>query len=141
VHWNSTWAQKIGNPMAYDYSILREAWLHHYLTDWAGDDGWVFRQYDEVRKFNYIGDTQFLTGEVVGKRCEDDRFYVDLMVQMTNQRGTVTTVCEATIMLPSREHGPVLLPEPPVKDRIRAIEMWKRHGELMVEKGIRVEAT
>src|SRR6201986_3499656 len=104
VHWNSDWAGKIGNPMAYEYRVLRESWLHHYLTDWVGDDGWVFRQYDEVRKFNYMGDAQFLQGQVVAKRQENGRFYVDLMIQMTNQRGTVTTNCEATVLLPSREH-------------------------------------
>jgi len=76
---------------------------------------------------------------VVGKRHEDDRFFVDLMVKMTNQRGTVTTICEATVLLPSREHGPVLLPEPPVKERLKATRMWKRHGEIMREKGYRVE--
>lgn len=139
VHWNSDWARKIGNPMAYDYSVLRESWLHHYLTDWAGDDGWVFRQYDEVRKFNYMGDVQFINGEVVGKRHENDRFYVDLMVKMTNQRDTVTTLCEATVLLPSRQYGPVLLPDPPVKEQIKAIQMWKRHGEIMREKGFKVE--
>jgi hypothetical protein len=138
VHWDSAWSQKIGNPMAYDYSVLRESWLHHYLTDWVGDDGWVFRQYDEVRKFNYVGDTQFLRGQVVAKRQEDNRFYVDLVVQMTNQRGTVTTNCEATVMLPSREHGPVILPAPPLEEQIKAAEMWKRHGEIMHERGIRV---
>jgi acyl dehydratase len=139
VHWNNDWARKIGNPMAYDYSVMRESWLHHYLTDWVGDDGWVFRQYDEVRKFNYMGDVQFIHGEVAGKRHEDDRFYVDLMIKMTNQRGTVTTICEATVLLPSREYGPVLLPEAPVKERIKATEMWKRHGEIMRDKGFRVE--
>jgi acyl dehydratase len=139
VHWNSDWARKIGNPMAYDYSVLRESWLHHYLTDWVGDDGWVFRQYDEVRKFIYMGDVQFLRGQVVGKRQEDGRFYVDLMVQMTNQRGTVTTTCEATVLLPSRDHGPVILPEAPREDQIKAIAMWKRHGEILREKGVEVD--
>jgi len=139
VHWNNDWAKKIGNPMAYDYSVLRESWLHHYLTDWVGDDGWVFRQYDEVRKFNYMGDVQFLQGQVVGKRQEDGRFYADLMVQMSNQRGDVTTTCEATVLLPSREHGPVILPEAPREDQIKAIQMWKRHGELLREDGLQVE--
>jgi len=137
VHWNSDWARKIGNPMAYDYSVLRESWLHHYLTDWVGDDGWVFRQYDEVRKFNYMGDVQFLSGEVVGKRVEDGRCYVDLMVKTTNQRDTVTTVCEATAILPSREHGPVILPDPPLAERAKATEMWKRHNELLREGGFK----
>jgi acyl dehydratase len=135
VHWDNDWAAKIGNPMAYDYSVLRESWLHHYLTDWVGDDGWVFRQRDEVRKFNYMGDVQFLEGVVVAKREEGPRCYVDLDVRMVNQRGTVTTVCDATVLLPSRAHGPVLLPEPPVEEQIKAIAMWKRHGELARDAG------
>lgn len=137
VHWNNEWARKIGNPMAYDYSVMRESWLHHYLTDWVGDDGWVFRQYDEVRKFNYMGDVQYLSGEVVGKRIEDGRCFVDLMVKTTNQRDTVTTVCEASVILPSREFGPVILPEPPLDERRKATEMWSRHNELMREKGFK----
>ena len=28
------WAQAIGNPMAYDYGVMRENYLYHYLTDW-----------------------------------------------------------------------------------------------------------
>ena len=66
LHWESEWSQQIGNPMAYDYGIIRECWLNHYLGDWVGDDGWVFRQHDEMRKFNYIGDTHVITGEVTG---------------------------------------------------------------------------
>jgi hypothetical protein len=33
----------------------------------------------------------------------------------------------------------VLLPDPPVKEQIKAIQMWKRHGEIMREKGFKVE--
>lgn len=137
VHWNNEWAQKIGNPMAYDYSVMREAWMHHYLTDWVGDDGFVHRQSDEVRKFNYMGDVQFITGRVVDKRAENGRFYVDLSTQMTNQRGVVTMPCEATVLLPSREHGPVILPEPPLDEQVKAVQMWQRHGQLMADKGFK----
>jgi hypothetical protein len=134
LHWDNKWAQGIGNPMAYDYGVVREGWFNHFLTDWAGDDGWVFRQYDEMRKFNYIGDTQFLKGQVVGKRAEDDRFYVDLVIEMTNQRGEKTSVGEATVLLPSREHGPVLLPRPAADLERKALKMFKRHNEIAAEK-------
>jgi acyl dehydratase len=134
LHWDNGWAQGIGNPMAYDYGVVRESWLNHYLTDWVGDDGWVFRQYDEMRRFNYIGDTQFLKGEVVGKRAEDDRFTVDLVMEMTNQRGEKTTVGEATVLLPSREHGPVLLPKPSADLERRAIKMFARHNAVKDER-------
>ena len=38
---------------------------------------------------------------------------VDVDLEMMNQRGEVTTPGHASILLPSREHGPVRLPDPP----------------------------
>jgi hypothetical protein len=35
---------------------MRECWLYYYFSDRCGDDGWAFRQYDEIRKFNYQGE-------------------------------------------------------------------------------------
>ncbi len=73
VHWDNAWAQAIGNPMAYDYGVMRDCWLSHYMTDWMGDEGWLVSQSSEIRKFNYIGDSHVFSGEVVGKRVEDGR--------------------------------------------------------------------
>lgn len=137
LHWESEWAQQIGNPMAYDYGIMRECWLNHYLSDWVGDDGWVFRQHDEMRKFNYVGDAHVLTGEVTDKRVEDGRCYVDLDMRATNQRGTITAPGNATVLLPSREHGPVVLPEAPVELQGKAVEMLQRHREIERERSRR----
>jgi acyl dehydratase len=131
VHWDSAWAQAIGNPMAYDYGVLRECWLTHYLTDWMGDDGWLVRQHDEVRKFNYIGDTQIITGEVTDKRQEGDQHLVDISFRATNQRGVATAPGTATISLPSRAGGPVLLPEVPPEVRRKTTQMFARHCELV----------
>ena len=89
VHWDSAWAQAIGNPMAYDYGVMRDCWLSHFMTDYAGDDGWLVQQSSEIRKFNYIGDTHILTGEVVDKRVEDGRCVVDIAMRGTNQRDVV----------------------------------------------------
>lgn len=134
LHWESEWSKQIGNPMAYDYAIMRECWLNHYLNDWVGDDGWVFRQHDEMRKFNYVGDTHIITGEVTGKRVEDGRCYVDIDFRATNQRGTVTAPGNATVLLPSREHGPVVLPEVPVDIKAKAARFIARHNELFAER-------
>lgn len=134
LHWDSAWAQAIGNPMAYDYGVMRENYLYHYLTDWAGDDGWVVRLYDEIRKFNYIGDVQRISGEVVGKRVEDGRHLVDVKVTMRNQRDQETMIADATIALPSREAGAVLLPQPPADLQRRAVQMMARHWELLARK-------
>jgi acyl dehydratase len=130
VHWDSEWAKAIGNPRAYDYGVLRECWIHHFLTDWMGDGGFVVRQHDEIRKFNYAGDIQYLTGKVEGKREEAGMTLVDVAVEVTNQRGQMTAQADATISLPSREHGPALLPEPAAELQRDALRMFVRHGEL-----------
>ena len=130
LHWENEWSQSIGNPMAYDYGIMRECWLTHYVTDWMGDDGWLLRQHDEMRKFNFIGDTQFITGEVVDKRIENGNATVDLAFRATNQRGEITAPATATVALPSRELGPVVLPEPDPELRRKASAFMARHNEL-----------
>ncbi len=130
LHWSSPWAQAIGNPMAYDYGVMRECHFHHYLTDWAGDDAFVERQHDEIRKFNYMGDVQFLSGEVVGKRIEDGRHLVDIAMTMTNQRDIDTTLGQGTVQLPSREVGSIVLPPVPAELQRRADKMFARHHEL-----------
>jgi acyl dehydratase len=130
LHWDPLWAQAIGNPMAYDYGVMRENYLYHYLTDWAGDDGLVLHVHDEIRKFNYIGDTQMITGEVVAKRTDEDgRNLVDVVCRFTNQRGEETVRATATIALPTEGRLP-LYPEVPRDLQERATRMMARHWEL-----------
>ncbi len=45
--------------------------------------------------------------------ADGDRPAVDLELAATNHRGEVTAPGHATILLPSRKHGPVRLPDPP----------------------------
>ena len=114
VHWDPEFARKTGNPTTYDYGRMRETWLIHLCTDWMGDDAWLWKLECEFRGFNYVGDTHHLTGTIVRKYLAGgDRPAVDLELAATNQRGTVTSPGTATILLPSREHGPVRLPDPP----------------------------
>lgn len=113
---------------------MRQCWISHYLTDWVGDDGWVFSQHDEMRKFNYIGDTHVLTGEVVGKRVVGSRCFVDIALRATNQRGEVMAPGEATVLLPSRQHGPVVLPEPDDELKSKAVAMMQRHRAIERQK-------
>lgn len=131
VHWDSEWAQAIGNPRAYDYGFMRQCWLFHFLSDWCGDDGFVVGQHDQIRRFNYVGDLTRLTGEVVGKERRDDGLpVVDVAVTGVNQRGEQNIVGGGTIALPSREHGAFTLPRAPEELRNRAAYMWDRHLDL-----------
>jgi acyl dehydratase len=114
VHWDPEFARKTGNPTTYDYGRMRETWLIHLCTDWMGDDAWLWKLDCEFRRFNYVGDTQRLTGTVTRTYLADgDRPAVDIDLRAENQRGELTTPGHATILLPSRERGPVRLPDPP----------------------------
>jgi acyl dehydratase len=114
VHWDPEFARRSGNPTTFDYGRMRETWLIHLCTDWMGDDGWLWKLDCEFRRFNYVGDTQWLQGSVTRRYLADGgRPAVDLELTVTNQRGELTTPGLATILLPSRAHGSVRLPDPP----------------------------
>ena len=112
LHWEPARAQELGLPTSYDYGGLRETWLCHLVTDWMGDDGWLWKMDCEHRRFNFIGDTSWLSGEVVDKRQEDGRNEVHVEIRCTNQRGVVTSPGRAVVLLPTR-NAPVELPQPP----------------------------
>lgn len=130
MHWDDEWARALGSPMAYDYGFMRECWLYHYLTDWCGDDGIVLRMRSEMRKFNYLGDFQKITGEVIDKHTEYGCAVVDVKVRMTSQRGEVTMDAVATVALPSRQHGRAEYPSPPPDIAQQARQFLARHREL-----------
>jgi len=114
VHWDPEYARATGNPTTYDYGRMRETWIIHLCTDWMGDDAWLWKMDCEFRLFNYAGDTQWLRGTVTRKYLADGgRPAIDIDISVTSQRGQATTPGHATILLPSREHGPVRLPDPP----------------------------
>jgi len=117
VHWDPEFARRSGNPTTFDYGRMREFWLIHACTDWMGDDAWLWKLSCEFRAFNYVGDTQWISGQVARRYLADGgRPAVDLTLSARNQRGTQTTTGTATILLPSRTRGPVRLPEPPGHD-------------------------
>jgi acyl dehydratase len=132
VHWDPEFARRSGNPTTFDYGRMRETWLIHLCTDWMGDDGWLWKLDCEFRRFNYVGDTQWVRGVVERKALLDDRPAVELAISCTNQRGEVTTPGHATVLLPSREHGPVRLPEAPATDLQGALDeiaaRWETSG-------------
>lgn len=130
LHWDSQWARAIGNPMAYDYGVMRQAWFYHHVSDWAGDDAFICGLTDSIRKFNYHGDTQFLSGKVTGKREVDGRHVVDLALTMVNQRDTETAYGSAMVALPSRTSGLPIPPTCPQELAVKSAEMFARHCEL-----------
>jgi acyl dehydratase len=117
VHWDPEFARRSGNPTTFDYGRMREFWFVHACTNWMGDDAWLWKLACEFRAFNYVGDTQWISGRVSSHYLADGgRPAVDVILSARNQRGTETTTGTATILLPSRAHGQVRLPDPPGSD-------------------------
>ncbi|MFI0961281.1 MaoC family dehydratase N-terminal domain-containing protein [Streptomyces sp. NPDC021080] len=113
LHWEPQRAQELGLPTSYDYGAMRETWLVHALTDWMGDDGWLWKLRCEHRKFNYVGDTTWVRGQVVDKQEVEGRHEVHLDIRCENQRGEVTSPGTAVVLLPTRRRPRVELPAPP----------------------------
>jgi acyl dehydratase len=137
LHWDSEWAKAIGNPMAYDYGVQRQCWFYHHVSDWAGDDACIVKLEDSIRKFNYMGDVQFLSGKVVAKREEDGLKLVDLELHMINQRDTETAFGSATVALPSSDSGLPVFPNVPLDLQRQAATMFARHNELSAQRRTR----
>ncbi len=88
---------------------------------------------DSIRKFNYIGDTQFLNGEVVGKREQDGRFLTDIQMTMINQRDTETRYPKLP-SLASSASGIGVYPTVLIDLESKASEVCARHNELNTQR-------
>jgi hypothetical protein len=85
----------------YDYSHTRLTWFSHLLTDWMGDGGWLMQLSGSMTAANYVGDTHWLSGTVVGVGDgRPDAVRIDL--QGFNQRREVTCSGVAVVLLPRR---------------------------------------
>ncbi len=122
LHWEPERAQELGLPTSYDYGGLRETWLCHLVTDWMGDDGWLWKLSCQHRRFNFIGDTSWIKGKVSDKRQEDGRNLVELEIWCENQRRVVTSPGSAIVLLPTRAEPVVRLPDPPVSTLDEMVE-------------------
>jgi acyl dehydratase len=129
LHWDQARAEELGLPAPYDYGTMRANWLAHLVTNWMGDDAWLMRLTTEIRSFNFMGDTTTCSGEVVGKRVDGTRHLVDLKIEATNQRGEVTSPGTATVVLPSRASGAIILPTPPAGHIQRGANMMSEAAE------------
>jgi len=87
-----------------------------------GDSGQIRKMRCGVTKFNYVGDTQWITGTVTGVRSDPALGPVtEVKVEGRNQRGEVTCWAELDVLLPLDASGaPRTLTEvpAPLDDRV-----------------------
>lgn len=121
VHWDTDLAKSVGVNMMYDIGPVRQLHICNYLTNYAGDDGWVYRMRFEFRRFNYMGDVTWLTGKITDARV-DERLgpLVELSISGVNQRGDENVRADATLLVASRKHGPVKMPATPAPPAYRS---------------------
>ena len=125
VHWDHERAQQLGLPSSYDYGQMRTSWLIHLITNWMGDDAWLWKLSCQSRAFNFMGDTTICKGRVIDKRKDGEHYLVDIEMTSTNQRGENTAPGTATVILPSRVGGPVVLPAPEPETERRAASILR----------------
>ena len=135
LHWDQERAEDLGLPAPYDYGQMRSQWAAHAVTNWMGDDAWISAIETDIRMFNFHGDTTVLTGQVMDKRVEGIHRLVDLEVKGTNQRNEVNVSAKATVLLPSRDSGPVVLPLPDEEFRARGARLMTESAKRLRAKG------
>jgi len=116
VHIIDAYARAIGVERAYDYGSQRMSWLGQLFTNWIGDDGFLWKMSGDERVFNQMGDITIFEGRVSRKYIEDEKYCVDIEAWARNQRDEYSMIPKpATVILPSKEHGPVVYPNPSPK--------------------------
>jgi acyl dehydratase len=117
-HWDDDWARQMGHPAAYDYGIMRSNWMAQLVTNWMGDDAWIWKLSASIRKFNYIGDAHFVYGVV--SSVDDTAATATIDAWGVNQRQETTCTARVVVILPVRggeaasipEYHPDQVPEP-----------------------------
>lgn len=114
VHWDVGLAHQVGVTHTYDIGPMRFVYVCNYVSNFSGDDAFVRRIRYELRNFNYVGDTTWITATVTAARNDPELGpLIELDIRGTNQRGQENIKAEATILVASRVHGPARLPRQP----------------------------
>jgi len=101
-HVQPRYAQLIGMPRGYGYGASMGAWILDYLTNWAGEHGFVLHSNMQYRAPALTGDATFLNGEVVAMQ-EDPATGAPVAVVrvvMTTQDDAVMAQGQAEVRLP-----------------------------------------
>ena len=113
VHWDDEYARSVGARRAYDYGMLRNAWMMQVVTDWMGDDALLVAVEDRITGFNVLGDLTRITGSVVSIDETGEWPEVVCSVECVNQLDERTATGTIRVRLPSRTRGLPDYPEPP----------------------------
>lgn len=109
-HLEATTGKDVGMGGAYDIGPQRISWAQHMLTNWISDHGFLHTLDVDVLRPNMVGDTIWWRGTVTDKFVKDGASVVCVELQANNQSGALSARGTASVILPSKERGPVMLP-------------------------------
>jgi hypothetical protein len=81
----------------------------HLVTDWMGDDAWIWKLSASVHKFDYLGDLHMISGAVSAVDTTHGAVTID--IQGENQRGEVTCDARIVVIAPPSGAGHARIPE------------------------------
>lgn len=111
IHWDGNLARDVGVAGPYDIGPMRRQMICHYCTNYAGDDAWIYRVRYELRRFNFMGDTTWINGEITDARIDAELGpLIELDIRGVNQRGDENITGSATVLVASRKTGKLASP-------------------------------
>jgi acyl dehydratase len=87
VHHDRARAQELGSPDIFMNILTSNGLVGSYVTDWAGPEAIIKSVNIRLGAPNFPGDTMVMSGEVVAKREEEGKHFVDLAVAGNNSKG------------------------------------------------------
>jgi hydroxyacyl-ACP dehydratase HTD2-like protein with hotdog domain len=103
IHYDKDYAESEEHPGVLVHGPLHGAMLSSYVTNWAGDEGWLRKLSYQNRGPATPEDVLTFKGRVTRKYQEGENNIVEIDVWEENQRGEVTVPGSAVVYLPSRD--------------------------------------
>ena len=103
IHYDRDFAESTGLPGVIIHGALKNAFLGHLVTDWAGPSGVVKRLTCQYRGMDVPGEPITARGTVSRVYQENGENLVECQIWLENPRGENTTPGSATVALPSRQ--------------------------------------
>ncbi len=102
IHYDKDFALANKLPGVILHGALKNAFLGHLMTDFAGEQGWVRKLAVQYRGMDQPGSKVVCRGKVTKKYMQDGSHLVDCEIWLENAKGEKTTPGAATVILPSR---------------------------------------
>ena len=97
--------------------MVNGSWKQHVLiqllTDWVGEEGWLWKIGFQFRGMNVPGETLTAWGRITDKKLVGDYGVVTLEIGLVNEKQAEGTPGTATVVLPRRGGKPVPYPFDP----------------------------